>query len=282
MTATASIVQAIKERTPAAFYPLARSVYHRLVAPLEIWGVGAADRLLNRTYEGRVLPPALMRFKVRGSPSGEAFATIGRTCANDIREALRVSGHELADFRSILDFGCGCGGTLVWLEDLAPTAALRGTDIDADAIDWCSENLSFCRFDTNAALPPLAYADASFDLVYSISVFTHLDEEFQFQWLRELRRILVPGGVCLITLHGPGSWHEMPARDEAILTSHGFVFIRTELSRGLFPDWYQTAFHTRAYVERQFASHFDVIGFVPRGMASHQDVVVLRRPLEAT
>lgn len=280
MTGMSSIVRVLKQRTPPALYPLARSVYHRVVAPIECWGVGAADTLLSRTYEGRVLPPALMRFKVRGSASGEAFATIGRKCANDIGDALRVSGRALTDFRSILDFGCGCGGTLIWLRDLAPTATLRGTDIDTEAIDWCRKNLPFGQFGTNAALPPLEYADASFDLVYAISVFTHLDEEFQFQWLRELRRILAPGGICLITLHGPGSWNDMPTRDEVTLTSRGFVFIRTETSRGLFPDWYQTAFHTRAYVEQQFANHFDVVGFVPRGMANHQDVVVLQRPLE--
>jgi SAM-dependent methyltransferase len=280
MTATASIVGAIKRRTPTALYPLARSVYHRVVAPIECWGVATADRLLSRTYEGRVLPPALMRFKVRGSPSGHAFAAIGRACARHIGEALQTAGRDLATFRSILDFGCGCGGTLLWLKDLAPTATLSGTDIDHGAIDWCRRNLPFGRFGTNEALPPLEYADASFDLVYAVSVFTHLDEEFQFRWLEELRRVLAPGGICLITLHGPGSWNEMPAGDEATLTSRGFVFVRTDVTRGLFPDWYQIAFHTRSYVEKGFARYFDVVGFVPRGMANHQDVVVLQRPRE--
>jgi SAM-dependent methyltransferase len=280
LSATASIIGAIKRRTPTALYPLARSVYHRVVAPLECWGVATADRLLSRTYDGRVLPPALLRFKVRGSPSGDAFAAIGRRCAQDIRAVLRAAGRELAECRSILDFGCGCGGTLVWLQDLAPTASMSGTDIDRGAIDWCRANMPFARFATNDALPPLDYADTSFDLVYAISVFTHLDEDFQFRWLQELRRVVAPGGVCLISLHGPGSWNEIPARDEATLASNGFVFVRTEVNRGLFPDWYQTAFHTRSYVEAQFSRYFDVIGFVPRGMANHQDVVVLQRPLE--
>lgn len=279
---TATLVGAIKRRTPAALYPLARSVYHRVVVPVECWGVATADLLLKRTYEGRVLPPALLRFKVRGTPSGSSFASIGRTCAQDIRDTLLTAGCRLDQFRSILDFGCGCGGTLVWLKELAPTAALSGTDIDAEAIDWCRANLSFGRFSTNEAMPPLAYADGSFDLVYAVSVFTHLDEDFQFRWLQELRRVVAPGGICLITLHGPGSWNEIPEHDEATLTSRGFVFVRTEATRGLFPDWYQTAFHTRSYVEERFARFFDVIGFVPRGMANHQDVVILRRPPDTT
>jgi hypothetical protein len=113
MIASAALVHAVKRRTPASLYPIVRAIYHRVVAPIECWSVAVADRVLGRTYEGRVLPPALMRFKVRGSPSGDAFARIGRVCANDIGAALHASGRDLAAYRSILDFGCGCGGTVV-------------------------------------------------------------------------------------------------------------------------------------------------------------------------
>ena len=78
---TASLVGAIKRRTPTSLYPFARSLYHRVVAPVECWSVATADRLLGRTYEGRSLPPAALRFKVRGTPDGNAFASIGRSCA---------------------------------------------------------------------------------------------------------------------------------------------------------------------------------------------------------
>src|SRR5262245_16281310 len=162
MIATADIVGAIKRRTPVALYPLARKVYHTFVAPVECWTIDVADRALGRTYDGRVLPPALLRFKVRGSPSGERFSRIGRDCANDIAAALTRVGRPLSEFRRILDFGCGCGGTLVWLRDLAPDAALDGTDIDASAIEWCRANLPSAAFATNAARPPLGYADAQF------------------------------------------------------------------------------------------------------------------------
>ena len=209
MISSAAIVSALKRRTPPSLYPFARTVYHRVVAPIECWSVAAADHLLRRTYEGRVLPPALMRFKVRGSPSGDAFARIGRSSADDINAALVRFGIDLGSHRAILDFGCGCGGTLVWLHDLAPTASISGTDIDANAIGWCRANLPFARFATNEALPPLSYPDAAFDLAIAVSVFTHLDEDYQFRWLAELRRVIKPGGTCVITLHGPQSWNQM-------------------------------------------------------------------------
>jgi SAM-dependent methyltransferase len=275
--ASLALVNAVKRATPQSLYPFARLVYHRVVAPLECWGIALADRALGRTYEGRVLPPARMRFKVRGSPSGDAFARIGSSCARDIDAALARFGRGLGSYRAILDFGCGCGGTLVWLRDLAPTASISGTDIDAQAIEWCRANLPFGAFTTNGALPPLAYPDASFDLVYAISVFTHLDEDYQLRWLQELQRIVRPGGTCLVTLHGPNTWNEMPAQDRKTLAQRGFVFIRTDATRGLFPDWYQNAFHLRSYVETTFTKYFDVVGFLPRGLDNHQDIVVLER-----
>lgn len=275
----ASMIGAIKRRTPAAVFPLARAIYRRYVAPIECWCVAAADRWLGRTYQGQLLPPAVLRFKVRGTSSGDSFAEIGRRCSEDIRAALRRFDIDLAGFRSILDFGCGCGGTLLWSKDLARTASISGTDIDASAIEWCRQNLPFGRFDTNGALPPLVYADASFDFAYAVSVFTHLDEDYQLRWLEELRRVVAPGGICMVTLHGPGSWNGLPKRDQQTLAQDGFVFVRTAVSRGLFPDWYQMAFHTQSYVQTRFSNYFDIVGFIPRGLADLQDAVVMRRRL---
>ncbi len=268
---------AVRRRTPRSLFPLARTLYHRLVVPVECAAVTAADRLLQRTYEGRVLPPAAMRFKVRGTPNGDVFARVGREGARQIDAALGRDGRPLAAYRSILDFGCGCGGTLMWVRELAPQAVLSGTDIDDEAIAWCRAHLPWAAVGTNGALPPLPYPDATFDLVYALSVFTHLDEAHQRQWLAELRRIIAPGGTCLVTLHGPDTATSLSSRDRQQLTGHGFVFVRTNATRGLFPDWYQNAYHEPWYVQETFAEYFDVGTYVPRGLFGHQDIVVLTR-----
>src|SRR5206468_8257505 len=58
------------------------------------------------------------------------------------------------------------------------------------------------RFETNGLSPPLAFGDASFDLAYALSVFTHLPEAIQHDWMDELRRVVRPGGFVLLTMHG--------------------------------------------------------------------------------
>ena len=210
------------------------------------------------------LPPAELRYRVSSSPDAQNFITIGKKCAADIESALRKVGCDLAKLERILDFGCGCGRTLIHMKELAPHAQFDGTDIDARAIDWCKEHLRFATFKVGQASPPTEYAPDSFDFIYAISVFTHLDAPYQFQWLEELRRIAKPGGVLLLTV------------DSSLAGEKDFVFQRS-YEDGLFPAWYQNAFHSEKYVRENFGRYFEVIGYLPRGMNEHQDVVLLRK-----
>jgi SAM-dependent methyltransferase len=210
------------------------------------------------------LPPPEMRYRVGASPEAEQFVAIGKTCAEDIRSALQKVGCELESFSSILDFGCGCGRTLVHMQALAPNAQFSGIDIDAGAIDWCKKNLNFASFSLSKEKPPIDYEANTFDFVYAISVFTHLDEQNQFRWLEELRRITKPGGIVLLTVHGLNEKQQ------------GFVFERT-YEEGLFPAWYQNTYHSKEYVLENFGKSFQVLNYDHRGMNNHQDVVVLQK-----
>lgn len=210
------------------------------------------------------LPPAELRYRVSSSPDAQNFINIGKKCATDIQSAVRKVGHDLAEFERILDFGCGCGRTLVHLKDLAPQAQFDGTDIDEGAIAWCKEHLRFARFSVGDASPPTDYAPDSFDFIYAISVFTHLDEDYQFRWLEELRRIAKQGGVLLLTV------------DSSLVGEKEFVFQRS-YEDGLFPAWYQNAFHSKDYVVDNFGRYFEVMGYFSKGMNEHQDVVMLRK-----
>ena len=54
-------------------------------------------------------------------------------------------------------------------------------------------------------LPPLPLEDESFDLIWSISVFTHLTDN-SLPWLCELHRLLRPGGLLIATYMGRWTW----------------------------------------------------------------------------
>jgi SAM-dependent methyltransferase len=223
--------------------------------------VDAKDRAAGRAAD---LPPAELRYRVSSTPDAENFVAVGNTCATDIQSALANIGCDLGSFKRILDFGCGCGRTLVHLKDLAREAQIDGVDVDAKAIEWCKQHLRFASFKRSNETPPLDYADDTFDFIYAISVFTHFDERNQFRWLEALQRIAQPGGILLLTV------------DSSLVGDEGFVFQRS-YEQGLFPAWYQNAFHSKQYVLTNFAAYFDVLGYLPRALNAHQDVVLLQK-----
>lgn len=233
--------------------PLYRSLMFRHVA--------AKDR---RNGNHAHLPPPALRYRVSASPDAEAFIAVGKTCAADIQSALQKIGRELESFPRILDFGCGCGRTLVYIKEFAPQARFDGTDIDAEAIEWCKQNLTFASFSLSRETPPIEYAPNTFDFIYAISVFTHLDEDYAFRWLEELRRIAKPGAMLLLTV------------DSSLVGEKNFVFQRS-YEEGLFPAWYQNAFHSKKYIFENFGKYFEVIGYFPRTLNDMQDIVLVKK-----
>ena len=224
------------------------------------------------------LPPATLRFRVHGDLDLYSFLQSGRNCSGDIRTALQSQGKDLQSFSRVLDFGCGCGRTIIWFTEVAKRIEFCGTDIDPAAIAWCREHLPFAAFQVNGATPPLSYADDSFDLIYALSVFTHIDEGLQLQWLRELHRITRPEGLALLSVHGSYYWDGMEPEAVEEIRRKGVVFqAGPEALAGLFPDWYQNAYHSREYVMSTFGKYFQVVAYIPQGLDSGQDLVVLQK-----
>jgi SAM-dependent methyltransferase len=242
-----------------------------------LW-VGLWDRRNIKKSGFDRLPPASLRYRVHGSPDLGSFLDVGKKCVQDIKASLSRIGKNLDLFQNILDFGCGCGRTLLWLGKHSRSFRIYGTDIDAEAISWCDKNLGFGKFSLNTALPPLDFSSGMFDLILAISVFTHLDEDHQFLWLRELERVIGKKGILVLTVHGHHCWKELRSEDIKEVRGHGFLFLKSNFWKGLFPEWYQTAYHTREYVLENYGKYFEVLDYIPRGLNNHQDLVILQKP----
>jgi ubiquinone/menaquinone biosynthesis C-methylase UbiE len=127
----------------------------------------------------------------------------------------------------------------------------------------------------NGLEPPLIFGDESFDLVYAISVFSHLTAPLQIGWRNELRRVLRPGGLLLLTTQG-SSYLRVLKSEEADRFSRGELVVRwgdeagTNLCR---------AYHPESYLRDTFARGFEFVRLEPEGALGTptQDLVVLRK-----
>lgn len=156
-----------------------------------------------------MIPPNLPRY----ANKTQSFLEVGRGFR---RTATEIGG--LTPQSRVLDVGCGVGRFAVALTEFLDDGAYDGTDVVAESIDWCSSAITpeFPSFrfhlieaknehyapehSASASQVPFAFEDASFDFVFSNSLYTHLLEEATVHYLREMARVLKPGGRMLSTI----------------------------------------------------------------------------------
>jgi len=231
----------------------------------------ARAQFLAPAADGLPLPPPSHIVLVGGDTNVPAFLAGGVAVVDAMREMLAGAGANLAECRSILDFGCGCGRVMRQLRAEAAGRKLRGTDYNERLIAWCRENLAFAQFDVNNLNPPLAYASGEFDLIYAFSVFTHLPQRLQVAWMRELARTLRPGGHLFITVHGDTFVEALDA-DERSTFAAGDLVVRHARNAG---SNLCTAFHPRAYLQRLAAPDLEIVAHASARLG--QDALLLRK-----
>lgn len=219
--------------------------------------------------------------RVIGSDSAPMFLLGGATIAHRIQGLLLDRfDRPLSSFRAILDWGCGAGRVTRYLGMMSPV--VTGVDIDADNLQHSAASLPGVAFEQVGLYPPTALVDGRFDLVIGLSVLTHLQESAQDQWLAELRRIVEPGGILLLSVQGLAQSALYRAPVERQLRAHreGFLYVGPDGQLDdvvAEPGYYSHIIQSHEYIMVHWGRYFEVLDIV-EGIAGNQDLVVLRRP----
>src|SRR6185312_511813 len=110
-------------------------------------------------------------------------------------ELLRQAGIE--NNHRVLDIGCGTGTLVVALKQRFPGAEITGLDPDPKALARARQKAERARLSVRfeqGFAGELPFADSSFDRVLSSFMFHHLPAEQGEKMLRQVRRVLAPGG----------------------------------------------------------------------------------------
>jgi len=191
-----------------------------------------------------------------------SYDRLGSELSNTIRAVLPQDWSWTG--KRALDFGCGAGRVLRHFLAEAQEAELWGCDIDGRSIEWMQENL--CpplHLIHSGEWPPLALADGSLDLIYAMSVYTHLTDNWS-AWMVEHHRLLAPGGLLLASFMGPAcsSWfgvaHEWDHARQGTMTVHPDA------------DWDHGGpgvLHAEWWIQRHWGRAFEILNLVPDGLA---------------
>lgn len=229
---------------------------------------------LGAALRGMPLPSDALVEKVTGGRDLLWFDKGGQWGLDSMVEILAKDGVDCASLGAILDFGCGVGRVLRHWR-LPPSVEIHGTDYNPNLVDWCRAHLPHARFHLNALDPPLDFPDERFDLVYALSVFTHLPEAGQHAWMAELTRVLRPGGYMLISLHGRAYLDQLSSSERsAFEAGEMVVWHAEEAGRNAC-----AAYHPEPWVRERMSEGLELIDCAPEGARGNprQDLYLFRK-----
>jgi SAM-dependent methyltransferase len=235
------------------------------------------NRAFAQAHPELVMPPDDLSFDAYNHVDHAAYVEIGRRHAEVYARVIADSfaGGPLA----ILEWGCGPGRLIRHMRDClaAFEVTLTGTDYNARSVAWCSQHIPGVSFAVNDFNPPLPFADATFDVTYNFSVFTHLSASSQLAWARELHRVLKPGGLLVCSTHGDYYRTRLARNREAASYDKGRVIVQERYDEG--KKWY-LALHPPSYVRQTLLSVFTDVRAVavPAQAGLAQDLWSARKP----
>jgi ubiquinone/menaquinone biosynthesis C-methylase UbiE len=178
--------------------------------------------------------------------------------------------------KKILDWGCGPGRIIRHLPQVIGNGCeFFGTDYNKKSIDWCSKNIPDIEFNNNTLEAKLPYKDNTFDVIYGLSIFTHLSEKMHDDWYHELYRVLAKDGIILLTTQGDNYIHKLAEKEQEAYQA-GKLVVRGKVKEG---HRTYSAFHPKAFMEKLFknATIVDHVETKPEGSWIPQDIWMVKK-----
>ena len=234
------------------------------------------------------VPGSELIFLVNGHHDRRHYAAMRYPAVQTIIEQLDRVGIDYKTFRTILDFGCGCGRILAGWEPILPKdATLLGCDINPKLIEFCNNNIPFAQTWVSSYFPPLEHiADGALDFVYAASVLTHVTRDAAQQWAKEMDRIVRPNGILMISYMGGyyrDALKDITPQGYSELESTGFYCHVHGTPQQTFLGSNDYATYMDSTFVRNLFQNFDLIGErlgLIEGSSpfmSFQDIAILRR-----
>lgn len=225
---------------------------------------------------------------------------LGGGLANAIQISSKAAAHKCPFNKAcgVLDFGCGTSRILRYMVELLPGPDYYASEVFFENINWGKQAFPEVRYLHQDNFPPLDVKDCSFDIIYAYSIFTHFEEELHKKWLAELHRLLKPGGVLILTVHGETILGRCEKEENIRIAmsfggqnyediknrfhAHGYVFYKCYDSQqlgkgGLDADIFGISFISRKYIENNWTRKFKLREYDAGAVSNWQDYVVLQK-----
>jgi SAM-dependent methyltransferase len=209
------------------------------------------------------------------NPLRDYFADGWRTLS-ELMLLLEAVDRPLLKMDRVLEFASGHGRFTRHLVKALGHERVAVSDVVTDAVTFSRATFGVRGFPSTAR-PEDLHWPARYDMVFVLSLFSHLPRSSWGRWLKCLLDAVTPGGLLVFSTHG-----EQAARQQGVpLDKDGFFFAPSSESQAIDAQEYGTAFTTEAFVRAQmaeWASQARLLRFAPAWFWHYQDAWALQRP----
>lgn len=261
----------------------ARLSQHLLANPADLESHNALERMQAPQSFGRWMQvncqidprDDIFRFfvnhEIAKNPIREYLSDGWRTMA-ELMLILEAVDRPLLKTDSVLEFAAGFGRFTRHLVKVLP-GKVTCADVMPGSPAFLREQFGVGAFES-AHVPEQVVFPARYDLVFVLSMFTHLPTHMWAPWLKALCRAVKPGGLLVFSVHNEAVAGEIGVT----FGDDGTYFIASSESPSIDAQTYGTTFTTRRFVTGcvREACGVDVLHYQSQGFWFGQDGVVVR------
>ena len=146
-------------------------------------------------------PPVETQRFVHGSGSEEISARGAFRFYVETKLGMKKSDVSFSATSRLLDFGTGWGRIIMPFMRDVELFNIYGVDPSAKLCAEARRLNNYVNITQSNVVPPLVFANETFDCITAYSIFSHLPDKMFRAWFEEFHRVLRPKGVvCFTTL----------------------------------------------------------------------------------
>lgn len=200
------------------------------------------------------------------------YLSDGWRTLSELMVILEMLDKPLLKTESVLEFAAGFGRFTRHLVRVRP-ARVTCADVLPWSLDFLREQFGVKTILSTHSPESIVFPE-KYELVFVLSMFTHLPPAIWQRWLRALASAVRPGGTLVFSVCNETAGRELGL----VFDGDGTRFIASSESPSLDAEVYGTTFTTRRFVEEQVEQVFarSVSHYFPYAFWGGQDAVVIR------
>jgi len=236
-------------------------------------GIGVS-KMEESSYVNSTIHPEDKMFRFIRVRVTKMYINSGRKNTLVFRKLIAKFNSSLLSGKKVLDYGCGHGRMTRHMKNCFAPSILVAADVLESGVNFCAEEFSAIPF-LISKNNSISKFHSKFDIIISVSVFSHLPLDLFESNMFELSRSLDKNGLLLFTANG-----EYFIKKYNLILKDGFYFGHLDPNLNLKKN-YSLSEYGQTCVSFSFVEsllkrlNLQIINYIPQGHVERQDIFVV-------